>query len=429
MRETEKTPIEIRNQKVKRAAFSFFAGMVILAVLSNTINHLSLPRVRTEWSSKGSIINEIKVYGSIEAKKNYQFYAPMAMRVQKVNVHTDELVKKGQQIMMLDASSLKKQLLDETDRFEQKKINLELMKLKTGSEPDAYDGTIDLLKTQMERITSDYERMQALTEVGLETRENLKIVSRKLDDARMEYEKAISERDKALLTVMAEAQKNELETQNLLHDMEISKRGIEQLEKQIKECKLIAPFDGIISMNCSEGEVIGTSQPLYSMTDISGGYCFKGFLNKEQVDDIKPGDEAEVILDGQERQKIPCKVVELKDSREYPGERMEGELGIPPGQWIAGQKGSVKFVIRSAVYEFLVSNSAIGKDNKGYFVYIPEEKESYLGNEIYARLVRVTIGESDDEKTAIIQGLSKEDRVIGNSDKPLTDGIRIIWEQ
>ncbi len=232
------------------------------------------------------------------------------------------------------------------------------------------------------------------------------------------------------VNVQAEAQKNELEIQNLLHDMEISGRGIEQLEKQIKECKLTAPFDGIISaMNCSEGEVIGTSQPLYSMMDISGGYCFKGFLDKDQADDIKPGDEAEVILDGQERQKIPCKVVELKDSREYPGERMEIELEIPPSQWIAGQKGSVKFVIRSAVYEFLVSNSAIGKDNKGYFVYIPEEKESYLGNEIYARLVRVTIGESDDEKTAIIQGLSKEDRVIGNSDKPLTDGIRIIWEQ
>jgi len=418
-----------RSQRVVKAAYVFFAGMIILAVLSNTINNISLPRVRTEWPIRGSIINDITINGNIMAKKNYQFYAPMAIQVQEICVHTGDQVKKGQQILKLDAGGLKKQLQDESDRYEQKKISLELLKLKKVSGLENFEEAINNAKIQMERAMKDHERISELTELGLETREKLEIAARKLDDARMAYEQVIYEREKALLSSQAEAQKIEMEIQSLLYDMEIQKRGIEQLKKQIRGCDVIAPFDGIITaVECNEGEFTGTSQLLFSIMDISEGYCFKGFLDKGQADDIKPGDEAELITVGFEWQKTLGKVVEIINSSEYPGERMEIELAIPHGQWNLGQKCLARLEKRSAVYEFLVSNSAIGKDNEGYFVYIPEEKKGYLGNEIYARLVRVTIGESDFEKTAIVQGLNEEDRIIVSSDKPLADGIRIIWD-
>lgn len=430
MHENEEIMIANRKQKIGKAAVAFFAAMVGLAFLSNTINHLSLPRVKTEWPSRGSIVNEITVNGKIEARKIKEFFIPSAMRVLEVNVHTGDHVVKGQQLMKLDTTSIRKQLMDGSDRYEQKKVTLELLKLKTGSGLSEYDEAIEKARIQLERAESDYERIRVLAEQGLETGENLKGASRKLDDARLEHTKAINARGNALLSSQAEAQKNELEIQSLLYDMEILKREIEQLRKQLEECEVTAPFDGIITaVNCSEGQTAGASEPLCSIMDISGGYCFRGLLDKELADEIKPGDEAELTLNGQELQKFRGKVVELRNSSGYADDKLEIELELPEWQWSAGQKCSARFEKRSAVYEFLVSNSAIGKDNDGYFVYIPEEKKGYLGTEIYARVVHVSIGESDNEKTAVVQGLSREDRVITSSDKPLADNMRVIWEQ
>ncbi|NLO40557.1 MAG: HlyD family efflux transporter periplasmic adaptor subunit [Ruminiclostridium sp.] len=430
MRETDETFAASRKQKVTKAMVVFIGVMAALAFLSNTINHLSLPRVRTEWPSRGSIVREIKMDGKIVAKKNFEFFIPSAMQVLEVKIHTGDQVKKGQTLLRLDTSGIQKQLLDETDRYEQKKINLELLKLKSGSDLASYDEAIEQAQIQLERAKVDYERIQVLVEQGSETGENLKNASRKLDDAQRALEKAIGDRGDALLSGQAEAQKNEMETQGLLYDMEIQKRQIDQLQKQLKACDVTAPFSGIISaVNCREGETAGQSQPLYSLMDISKGYCLKGLMDKDLTDELKPGDEAEIVLDGHEWQPIQGKVIEFRNSSNSPGEEMEVELEIASEGWSEGQKGSARFEKRSAVYEHLVSNSAIGRDNNGYFVYIPEEKKGYLGNEIYARMVRVTIGESDDKKTAVVQGLDRDDRVIGNSDKPLTDNMRVIWEQ
>lgn len=434
MREIDETQTTQSKQNIGKAAAAFFAVMLLLALLSNTINHLSLPKVKTEWPSRGSIIKEIRMEGMIEAKEVYHFYLPSAMQVLEVNIHSSDPVRKGQRLMKLDASSLKKQLLDETDRYEQKKINLALLRMKLGSGLTEYDEAIAHAKVQLDRARADYERIQVLVEQGAETGENLQNASRKIDDCQRNYEKAIDDRGEALLSSQTEAEKNELEIQNLLYDIAIQERQIEQLQSQLKACEVTAPFDGAIStVNCSAGETAGTSQPLYSLMNISEGYCFKGVLDKESAGEINPGDEAEIIFDGYEWQPITCTVADIRNSSEHPGEKLVFELDIDleafPGEWSQGQRGTARFEKRSAVYEFLVSNSAIGRDNEGYFVYVPEEKKGYLGNEIYARVVRVTIGESDEQKTAVVQGISREDRVIGNSDKPLSDGLRVLWEQ
>lgn len=419
-----------RKMKIGKALAVFIAVMLALAFLSNTINHLSLPRVRTEWPSKGSIIQTIEMEGKIEAKKTYQYYAPTSLKVLEVNVHMGDEVAKGQRLMKLDTSGIQKQLQDEVDRYEQKKINLELLRMKSGTSLSEYDRAIEEAQVQLERAKADYERIQNLVEQGLETGENLQNATRKLDDAQRQLAKAIDDRGKALQASQTEVQKHEMEIQNLLYDLESQNREIERLRDQLKSCEVIAPFDGIITeVNYRQGENCQPTNPLYGLMDISEGYCFRGFLDKEAAGEIKPGDTAEVTLNGYEWQKIPCRVAEIRNSSEAPGEKLEIELEFPEESWNAGQRGLARFEKRTAVYEVLVSNSAIGKDNQGYFVYVPEEKRGYLGYEIYARMVRVTIGESDAHKTAVVQGLGRDDRVISHSDKPLADNMRIYWDQ
>lgn len=430
MSEMQEATTAMRKKYIRKAAMVFIVVMITLAFLSNTINHLSLPRIKTEWPSRGSIIREIEMEGRIEARKIRQFYAPTSLKVLEVSVHTGDSVEKGQRLMRLDTSGLQKQLQDEVDRYEQKKISLELLRMKSGASLSEYDEAIEGAQVQLDRAKADYERVLGLVEQGLEIRENLENASRKLDDAQRQLTKAINDRGNALSASQVEVQKHEMEIQTLLYDLEIQNREIERLRAQLKACEVTAPFDAIITaVNCREGEICQPSQSLFGLMDTSGGYCFRGILDKESADEIKPGDTAEVTLNGNEWQQIPCRVVEIRNSTENPGEKLEIELELSEGNWNAGQKGLARFEKRTAVYEVLVSNSAIGRDNHGYFVYIIEEKRGYLGNEIYARMVRVTIGESDVAKTAVVQGLSRDDRVISYSDKPLADNMRIFWEQ
>ena len=202
-------------------------------------------------------------------------------------------------------------------------------------------------------------------EQGSETGENLKNASRKLDDAQRALEKAIGDRGDALLSGQAEAQKNEMETQGLLYDMEIQKRQIDQLQKQLKACDVTAPFSGIISaVNCREGETAGQSQPLYSLMDISKGYCFKGLMDKDLTDELKPGDEAEIVLDGHEWQPIQGKVIEsavatVREKRWRLTEMLQ-----------KGKRRRAKGLpgLKRIVYEHLVSNSPCRDNNATLYI-------------------------------------------------------------
>lgn len=423
-------PLTDRKRRIMKAGIVFFAVMAFLTFLSNTLNNLALPRIQTESPSKGSIVKQIRMDGRIEGNEVYQYYAPAGLRVLEVYVRTGEQVKKGQKLLTLDTSDIQNQIQNETDRYEKMKIDLAIRRLASGSSLAEYDNAIELAQINLERAQADYDRIQILVETGVEMKEKLQNALRTLVDAQRAYTKALNDRNEAILSSQQQAEKSEMEVQSLLYDMEMQKREIEKLQEQLEACKVTSPFDGIVSsVGCEEGETVNQSQRLFSLLNTAKGYCFSGVLDNDEAGEIKLGDEAVVTLKGLEMQQIPGKVSEIKDSRDDPGQKKEIVLEISSDMLAAGQKGTAEFRRRSAQYEYLVSNSAIGRDNNGFFVYVPEEKKGYLGSEIYARAVRVIIGESDNEKTAVIQGLSRDDRVIMASDKPLADGLRVRYDQ
>lgn len=96
---------------------------------------------------------------------------------------------------------------------------------------------------------------------------------------------------------------------------------------------------------------------------------------------------------------------------------------------IGGESGSMEVEKGTKTYDMLVSNAAVGKDIGGYFVYIVREKQGPLGNQHYAQKVKVTVGDADDMKTAVISGISPNDRVIVRSSKQLSDGAKVTINQ
>ena len=88
----------------------------------------------------------------------------------------------------------------------------------------------------------------------------------------------------------------------------------------------------------------------------------------------------------------------------------------------AGETFTITFEERSSDSFLLVPNSAIGRDSQGYFVNQVERRRGILGDEFYTRRVRVVVGDSDDQNTAIIQGMTIPRPIVTTSERSFDEG-------
>ncbi|MCL2839902.1 MAG: HlyD family secretion protein [Defluviitaleaceae bacterium] len=91
----------------------------------------------------------------------------------------------------------------------------------------------------------------------------------------------------------------------------------------------------------------------------------------------------------------------------------------------AGETFTITFEEPSANTAVLVPNTAIGRDGDGYFISQVRQRRGVLGNEFYTRQTRVIIGDSDDQNTSIIQGITFFEPIVVISDKPFSEGQSI----
>jgi hypothetical protein len=90
-----------------------------------------------------------------------------------------------------------------------------------------------------------------------------------------------------------------------------------------------------------------------------------------------------------------------------------------------GETFDLTFEKESTESYTLVPNGALNMDNEGYFLYQIKRRNGIIGKEFYAQKLRVYIGDSDDEYTAITKGISFFEPVSLYSDKIFHEGQTI----
>jgi HlyD family secretion protein len=422
MSSTENT-VNLRKKIIGKAILIFFAVMLLLTFFSNTINNFSLPKVTYETPSRGSIIKEISSEGSVQAQKVLDAYTQTNMQVLSLNVKTGDAVQKGQEIMTLDISSIQSQLEDESARCEQKKLSLKKLQQNSAANLLSCDRTVENSKNALNSAKVNYDNIKALYTAGGDTESNLKNAENNLQIAQMDYTLAKNARDKSI-------NDSENDIKSLRYDIEIEDRKILQLQEQLKLASVTAPADGvIIELNFQEGSMANSSAPLYKLSDTSKGFEFKTSVDYDLSSYLVKGDAASVSIDSFAGRTLEGKVIEITDTPQQRGIKKDVYIEISSEGLSGGESGSVDIKKNTGSYNALVSNSAVGQDNSGYFVYTVTESKGPLGNEYYAKKAYMTIGESDDLKTAVTNGLNGMDKVIDYSDKPLSDGTRIMLTQ
>lgn len=411
----------IRKKITGKATVIFLSVMIVLTFFSKTINNFTLPKVTYETPANGALIKEATGTGKVQARTIHDLYVRTSMKVTGLMVEVGDLVTQEQPLLTLDTADVENQLKDEQDKYAQKKLHLE--KLIEASSPDnllTLDKAVQTAQQNVEKAQRHYDSSKSLYEVGAISANDFADAKPNLDNAKMDYEIAKNNKDKIINDYRKDIESTKLE-------IDMIERKIAELTKEMNMSTVTAPCDGIVTeLYYSEGMTATASQPVYKIADTKGGFQFVATVNISAAEYLGSGDTAEISINSLNNRSIQGKVNQIKDNQQQIGVKKDVVIDIPSEGVIGGEIGTAAIKKNIGSYNVLVSNSAVGQDNDGHFVYVLKEREGPLGNEFYVQKVSISIGDSDNIKTAVLSGITAMDKVVSNSDKPLSDDSPVM---
>lgn len=411
-----------------RVLITFVIVMLLLTFLSNTLNNFLSPRVITEKPESGQLVKETYGTGKVRAKHIMDIYAQSQMKVLKVMVNVGDRVKKGQQLMVLDTSEIEQQLYTEKIILQQKRLNLHKLEANIPYEKaDSYESAVETAEINVKNARQKYEDSRALFSMGAESKAAVNETKTAYDKAELELKKAQSDYQSAVNDQKGKRESAEADKQNTLLEIQLQEKKIEKLEKQMNMSSLAAQVEGtVIELNFLAGAVADSSKPLYRLADVSKGFEFVTTIDKEEAKELSNGDTAEVSLESRRGFSAEGRIGRIIDNQQELGSKKDVIVDIPSDNLVGGESGSITIRRQTKPYDILVSNSSLGQDASGYFVFILKQKKGPLGEEFVIQKASVLTGQSDNAKTGITGGLNSSDRVVISSDKPLSEGMRVI---
>jgi hypothetical protein len=410
-----------RKKVISRTIIVFLCVMVFLTFFSNTINNFSLPKVETEQIESGTLMKVVTGEGVVKAKETTEIYVDQSMMVQEIKMKAGDKVKKGQTLMVLNRKELEQRLKEQTIVYEQKKIELEKLTDTYASIESIFKRGMVTVGDKIKEMQENFDSVQQLYDVGAESAANLKDAQKNLDNAKKEYDIQKEDGEKRI-------RDSGRDIKIMQYDIQLMEMELNKVKKSIAMSSVTSPIDGIVSgINYHKGDMTSGSLPVCSIVDMSKGFEFIVTVDKDKAKDVASVDKINVTLESSIEDILDGQLKEVTDNEQYKGEKKDIIIDLPTVDGLAGgERGDVLISIKSKSYSILVPNAAVRDDRNSKYVLILTEKKKPLGNEFYAQRVNVTVDDSDNLNSGILNGLNIDDQVIVKSDKPIAEGSRIM---
>ncbi|NEN85674.1 efflux RND transporter periplasmic adaptor subunit [Paenibacillus elgii] len=378
-------PVERSRKRKLRAVFgSFIALLVLFTLFGNTLQSLTLPKVRTEKPTRAGLVYTLEGSGNLKPIAEAKLTNPGGWKVKAVHVKEGDRVAKGQALVTYDSSSAERELQDEKAQLEKQQIELQ--------------------NTQDRFIVSAQEAD--------------------------EMKKRSVSRD--------------LEKQKI--DLGIQERKIKQLEDRLASQKEIsAPFDGMITKLNAVVGLASAGEPDVVITNESRGYRFEFIADAPLLTNLGISLEDKVQVEvqaigGQQPTMLEGAILELADAEPRMASSSDKKANqtatiarkvvrvkVAASELKGGEQAWVKLTKRSQQEGLLISNEAIHEDRAGKFIYKVEERKGALGDVFIVRKVQIRATETNDKVTKVPEDGSvyEGDLIILESSEPLQDGNRV----
>jgi HlyD family secretion protein len=411
----------VKKKTIARIVAIFTGIMILLTFFSNTINNFSLPRVQLENPISGSLIKEVTGEGVVEAVKELSIYASQGRRVEEVKVKAGDKVSKGQVIAILEKKDLEEQLKVETIKYEKLKLTLEGL---TDTGMEKYNRPVEAAAENVQEAQKNLDSVTGLYDENAVSGDELEKARKTLENAQKDY--IVQKEDGA--AGLAELKRSIKSTG---YDIELQKITVDKLQSELSTGSILeAPMDGIVTgLNYEEGSLVNNTVPVYTVADISSGFRFRASVDEKSSEYLKIGDPVQVSLGSSSAKVISGKISDITVNMENPGEISDLVVDLPAEGLSNGERGEIYADKKTKAYAILVSNSAVCTDNNGNFVWVVKEKKGPLGNEFYVQKAAIKKEDSDDFKTAVLQGLDPDDKIIVKYSKSISEGSRVMIDR
>ncbi|UBF28760.1 efflux RND transporter periplasmic adaptor subunit [Kovacikia minuta CCNUW1] len=424
------------------------AGLVGVAatvplVARNAAPRQDISQLTVPVQSK-NVVARITASGDVVAVRRLNLNPKTSGRLEKLYVEQGDRVRQGQIVAQMDRSELNAQRDQALAELSQSQANLSL--LRAGSRPEAIgqaQATVNQTKaevtsaqTRLDLASQRVQRNQSLAAAGAISRDRLDEVLNEERSARANLEQARARLNNTIQQL--NQQENGPRVQEIAQavaQVETAQARLKQIDTQIGDTVIRAPFDGVITQrNATVGDFVTptsfttSSGAATSIVSLASDLEVLAKVPEVDISQIKPGQVVEITADA------------------YPKQTFKGVVRLvsPEAQEDATQKGVVTFEVRVRITSgkdklragmttdlaflgsqindaLMVPSVAIVTDKGQTGVLVPDRNNK-------PKFQPVTLGSSIGNQTQILDGVKPGDPVFvelpeGQKLEDITKGV------
>ncbi|MFC1956514.1 efflux RND transporter periplasmic adaptor subunit, partial [Chloroflexota bacterium] len=270
----------------------------------------------------------------------------------------------------------------------------------------------------VERLPYDPEEFDAAQEKIAEAEAQLKQTEAQLDQA----EAAVEQWRIEISRAEADLTNAKLKLEDMLDgpdegaveaaeaQFEAATKAVAEVQKQLDEAIIIAPFDGVVAdVNVEEGDVITSSSPIVHLVDLTS-MQLEVEVDEIDINDVKLGQRAVIEIDALPSLQLDSEVISISTLSIEMGGVVLYEVtisfNVAPGSGPKpGMSASADIIIHEKNNVLLVPDRAIKQGSGGGRVV-----EVMIGEQFEEK--PVVTGISDGLNTEIVSGLTEGETVV-----------------
>lgn len=385
----------------------FFALRPVVGRWAAAEQSVERARLRLATVSRGDLIHEVAVQGRVVAASRPTLFSPAA-GIASLRVREGERVAAGDVLAVVESPELDSRLAQERATHEALGSDLSRLEISVRQQNLANEQSVERLEVRQEATRRGVERSEKLAADGL-------INEIDLEAARDELTLRSLELGQARRTVALEREMLDFEIGDARLRRDRQMLLVRDVERQVDELTIRSPFDGLVAtVNAEDRDAVVRGQAQLGVVDPTE-LEVEVSIPESYADDVVPGVEAVVVVDGVEHPGTLTRVApEVRNSQ------VEGRVAFDGGT-PAGLRQNQRLATRLV----LDRRQNVLKVSRGPFVESGGGRTAYVVADGLAELREIEIGAVSVTEVEILSGLAEGDEIV-LSDLGRFDGVRTL---
>jgi len=375
-------------------------------------------KYETALVTRGDITSTVSATGRLKAKTSVLVGTEVSGTIRKILVDYNSVVKKGQELIMLDQELFQAQVEQARANLSAAEARLNEIKEGKGMQHSGVVTTLARTKATLDKSAADLKRQKELYARGMVAMQDLDATEEAYQVAKSQYEQSTSETAKDAVT--------DAQIASARASVRQARAVLDTAETNFRKTVIRAPMDGVvINRNVEVGQTVAASFSTPTLLDIEDLSKMQVEISIDEADvgASAVGQEADFTVDAFPgrvfKGRLACiyyNPVTVQNVVTYSGII---EVENPERILRPGMTANVKIITSTKSGVLLVPNAALrvkmdgGPDKMPKSIQQGNAKTVWtLGADNKTAPARVTIGVTDFVNTEITSGLKEGDAVL-----------------